>query len=284
MKDVSISKFQGDSLVSQLGSLYKAFSGSEAGEDLNFDFSSVRFVSPLLLLPISAYINSTNSSFKIDQGSDTGCYLNTVIFPKGVESVSSFLQKIQKNKNYIPISILKKDDVAARDKLEALFSEQICRVLGNISGAQNAIAYPISELVTNIFEHSEEEKGYVFSQFYPAKNYLEISIVDRGRGFSKTYEDEKGIVLSDSDSIIEAMEGHSVKDKERGFGLRTSKRVICEGLQGGGFILISGSSALVAENGRENLVELPDFYWQGAIISYRIPKPKGKIDISQYLE
>jgi hypothetical protein len=284
MKDIIVPKPQGNSLVSQLGSLYKTFSGFAPGEDLNFDFSLINFAFPLFLLPISAYINSTNSVFKVNPKSEVESYLRTISFPRGVDSIPSFLRKIQKNKNYIPISILKKDNVASRDRMEALFSEQIYKILGSVSGAQDAIIYPISELVTNIFEHSKQDKGYIFSQFYPAKDYLDICIVDRGRGFSGTYKEEKNIILSDSEAIIEAMKGHSVKSKERGFGIRTSKRVICEGLRGGAFILLSGSAALVAENGKENLVELKDFYWQGTIISYRIPKPETGINISQYLE
>ncbi len=37
-------------------------------------------------------------------------------------------------------------------------------------------------------------------------------------------------------------------------------------------------------NKKERVVSMPDFYWQGVIIAYRIPKPDGSIDISPYLE
>jgi len=157
--------------------------------------------------------------------------------------------------------------------------------VGNVSGAQNAVCYPIAELITNIFEHSKKESGFIFGQFYPDKNYLDICIVDCGRGFAKTYKEEKELKLSDAEAITEAMKGNSVKkDKERGYGIRTSKEVICKALRGGGFILISGSSALVSTGQGEKLVALSDFYWQGTIIAYRIPKPTGSIDISPYIE
>jgi len=81
------------------------------------------------------------------------------------------------------------------------------------------------------------------------------------------------------------MRGNSVKtEKERGYGIWTSRRIISDVLKGGGFVLISGSAGLIVRDGKEELVSLPDFYWQGVIIAYRIPKPLGPLDISQFLE
>jgi hypothetical protein len=157
-------------------------------------------------------------------------------------------------------------------------------VLGSVAGAQNAVHYPITELVTNIFDHSKQDKGFIFGQFYPKKNYLDICIVDCGRGLAKTYEEEKGLKLSDADSIVEVLKGHSTKPSvERGYGVRTSKKVVCECL-GGEFVLLSGSSALVASGKDQKIVDLPGFYWQGVVVAYRIPKPLGPVDISPYLE
>ncbi len=80
------------------------------------------------------------------------------------------------------------------------------------------------------------------------------------------------------------MKGNSVKkDKDRGDGVRTSKDVVCKALKGGGFILISGSYALVSIGKREKLVSLHNFYWQGVIVAYRIPKPTGYVDYLKYI-
>lgn len=284
MKSIIVSKIDNDSLLSQLGSLYNTFKGVDFGEKLEFDLSSLKWANPLLILPISAYIDATQSQFKM-ANCDIESYLGTIGFPKGVDSVSSFERQIQKYKTYIPISILKRKDKVGREKLETLFEEKIYKTLGNISGARSAVWYPISELITNIFEHSKKDSGFVFAQYYPKKYYLDICIADYGRGFAKTYEEEKGLKLSDADAIAEAMKGNSVKkDKERGYGIRTSKDVICKALKGGSFILISGSSALVSIGTEEKLVSLPNFYWQGAIIAYRIPKPTGNIDYLKYVE
>jgi len=284
MKSVLVPKSNNSLLVSQLGSLYGVFRGVDFGDKLEFDLSLLDWVCPLLILPISAYINETQSEPRIDSCSIKS-YLEKISFPKGVNSMSSFQRQIQKYKTYVPISVLNKEETVDRERLESLFSEKIYEMLGSVSGAQNAVCYPIAELITNIFEHSKKKSGFIFGQFYPIKNYLDICIVDCGRGFANTYKEEKGLKLSDAEAITEAMKGNSVKkDKERGYGIRTSKDVVCKALKGGGFILISGSSALVSIEQEEKLVSLSGFYWQGSIIAYRIPKPAGPIDISPYIE
>lgn len=62
------------------------------------------------------------------------------------------------------------------------------------------------------------------------------------------------------------------------------KKIICEVLNGGGFILMSGSAGLVVQGQKDRLVSFPKFYWQGVIVAYRIPKPAGPLDISPFLE
>ena len=161
MRKIIISKPKNDFLVAQLESLYKTFINIRPKENLNFDLSLLNWVCPLLILPISAYLNNTRSSYEINNSSIRS-YLERISFPEGVNSISLFQQRIQKYKSFIPISVLKKEAGASRERLEALFAEKIYKTLGNIPGAQNAICYPIAELVTNIFEHSKKDMGFVF--------------------------------------------------------------------------------------------------------------------------
>ena len=284
MNNIIINQPKDDSLISQLVYLYKSFKDFPFGEPRNFDISNIDWFYPLLVLPISAHINCFGSQFEKNNNKPNQSYLDTIGFPVGIDSVSIFQQQLQLDKNYIPISTLKKDKGADRERLESLFSQMIYKILGSVPGAQNAVHYPITEIVTNIFDHSKQDKGFVFGQFYPKKNYLDICIVDCGRGLAKVYAEEKNLKLSDSDAIIEVLKGHSTKPSvERGYGVRTSKRVVCEGL-GGEFVLLSGSSALIAKGNQEKIIDLPGFFWQGVIAAYRIPKPAGPIDISPYLE
>lgn len=286
MRTILVPRTQSDSLIGQLKSLYETLKNTENNENLIFDLSQLSFACPFLILSLCSYLKTTKSAVT-NETNVIKSYLNTVNFPNGIDSVSAFQQKMQKNKNYVPISILARESAVEREHLEGLFANMVYKSIGisDIDGVKNAIYYPISELITNIFEHSKESKGFVFGQFYPAKGYLDICIIDRGRGLAKTYKQEKNLDLSDGDAITEVMKGNSTKpDKDRGYGVRTSKRVVCEAL-GGEFTIISGSSALLTFRDRgDKLLSLPNFHWQGVIIAYRIPKPNRPVNISVYLE
>lgn len=284
MKDITISDPKNDNLIQQFGTLYATFKNVGKGEKINFDFSHTRWLCPVILLPIAAYITKTGSAFRQSKNKATEAYLDAVHFPKGISSVSVFEKYIQETKTYVPISVLERNPGVERENLESMFSSLIYRLLGSVPGAQNAIYYPITELVTNIFEHSKDNLGFIFGQYYPKKEYLDICIVDMGRGLSQAYKDETDLTLTDSQAIEEVLIGHSTKPQQgRGYGIHTSKKVVCEGL-GGDFILLSGATALISSQSSEKLVSLPYFYWQGVVVAYRIPKPKGGIDINGYLE
>lgn len=284
MKNIQILDPKNDDLIQQFGTLYSIFNKVEKNEKIHFDLSKARWLCPIIVLPVAAYIAKMNSTFTQSKNETTKAYLDIIHFPKGINSVSEFEKYMHLTKTYVPISILERDKGAERENLESMFSSLTYRLLGSIPGAQNAVYYPIAELVTNIFEHSKNDVGFIFGQYYPKKEYLDICIVDTGRGLAQAYKDETELDLSDGQAIEEVLKGHSTKSQqERGYGIRTSKRVVCEGL-GGNFIIVSGTSALVSSQSSEKLVALPDFYWQGVIVAYRIPKPKGGIDISGFLE
>ncbi|OFZ26163.1 MAG: hypothetical protein A3D92_17460, partial [Bacteroidetes bacterium RIFCSPHIGHO2_02_FULL_44_7] len=280
MRTVVIRKPKNNSLVAQLIALDEAFAGAQSSEELQFDLSALNFCFPLLILPISAYINDARSGFVVSRDCQIKSYLDTVGFPGGIDSVTEFNAKIQADKTYVPISRLKRDRGVERERLETQFLKKIEQVVSDVPVATNALCYPVTELVGNIFEHSKKDEGYIFAQFYPKVNSLDICIVDCGRGLARAYKDEKGLNLTDEQAIAEALKGNSTKSNiERGYGVRTSKRVVCEGL-GGEFVMVSGSSAFVAKNGDQFAADLQNINWRGVIIAYRIPRPTGSIDIS----
>lgn len=283
MKEIHVPQCREDALNKQLKNLYTVFKNIQFGEKVNFNLNETIWASPLIILPISAYISETKSNFSYEK-SNILPYLNTVCFPIGVDSVTAFQEQSQKTKNYIPISILRKQDREKREKLESLFLEMLFKSLGKVKGSKNAIYYPLSELVSNIFDHSKKDKGSVFGQMYETKNFLDVCIVDCGRGLSRAYKEEKKMELSDTQAIERALEGLSTKPSiERGFGIRTSVKVVCEGLKGG-FVLLSGNSLFFAVQKKKYLAELPNFFWQGVIIAYRIPRPSKPINIQPYIE
>lgn len=267
-----------DDLSSQLVALYKTLHGLDLAQSTTFDFSLITWINPLLVLPIGSLIQTTGSTFTPSSAIST--YLDAIRFPRGVNTVDA----LQQTKSYIPIGVLERKADVGRERLESAFLQLLTNVIGNIPGSQNAIYYPISELTTNIFDHSKSDTGWILAQWYPNKKFLDLCIVDRGRGLATTYQQELSLTLTDEEAIHKALQGVSTKkEKERGYGVRTSKNVVCKAL-GGNFTLISGNAAFLVEQHNEKIVRLPQFNWPGVIISYRIPQPSGPIDITPYLE
>ncbi len=283
MRKIIVNNPKNDDLVSQLVSFYESFKNLSKNEKVEFDLSKIKWFSPFLMLALTSYINKTNSSYILGLDKNINSYLDALRFPLGINSLTEFSSVVKQTKNYVPISILEKDHVLERNRLENCFQDMIFKIAGEVNGAKNAVIYPIMELVANIFHHSKENKGYIFGHFYPNKNYLDICIIDTGRGVAKAYEDELGLIITDEEAITKVMNGVSTKkERERGYGVRTSKDVVCKSMRGT-FIFVSGSSVFVAKNNKEKFVDMPEFYWQGVIIAYRIPKPTGEIDIYPYM-
>lgn len=266
----------------QLKSLIELFQNFQK-EGL-FDFSKIDWMQPILLLPLSAFIDKNNFEYK-NISSDISDYLNIVKFPKGVDNKNA-LQKILKlsNKTYTPIIKLKNDNIKERADFIDLFFEKLFQFLPKKQERENKNSYwfPLSELTLNIFEHSGENSGYILLQYYPKKKILEVCIADTGKGFSKNYKQYQNINLSDTDAIKEAIKGNSTKGEERGYGLRTSKDLITKGMSGE-FILISGNALYFANSKKETISSFP-INWKGVVISYRIPIPDLKINYLHFVE
>ena len=174
--------------------------------------------------------------------------------------------------------------IKARDKAVEEYIENLSNVFGQIDGAENAISLPIFELVSNIFEHSRKEEGWAFAHLDKQKKYLEISIADSGIGLTESYRRGKNLKLSDADAIGEAIIGNSTKSEyERGYGIKTSKNIICKELKGS-FLIFSGKAVLIAEGKEEKLIELDKSVWDGVILGYKIPIPEKPVNIYPYLE
>jgi len=269
---------QNENLSSQLVALYKTFRGIQPSQQVSFDFSLITWINPLMLLPIGAHIQTTSGNYS--SPSAISSYLSAIQFPHGVDTIDA----LQQSKTYIPIGVLKRQADVGRERLESAFLHLLTTTIGDTPGSRNAIYYPISELTTNIFDHSQSDTGWILAQWYPNKKFLDLCIVDRGRGLAATYQEELGLTLTDDEAIRNALQGVSTKkERERGYGVRTSKNVVCKAL-GGSFTLISGSAAYLVEQHSEKMVRLPQFSWPGVIIGYRIPQPDGPIDITPHLE
>lgn len=278
-RSITVQRPSGDDLSHQLIALYRTLKGVRSGEAVEFGFSQLTWLYPMLILPIATYESATGGTHK-DFPDAVRNYAEAIQYPHGVDSI----EELQRNRSYIPIGVLKRSGGVGREKLESAFSQRVLDTIQAVPESLPAIHYPISELVTNIFDHSQSEQGWIFAQWYPAKGFLDVCIVDRGRGLATTYKEEMGVSLRDEDALRRALRGVSTKEtRGRGFGLRTSKDVVCKAF-GGSFVFLSGGAAIISERQTDRIARLPGFSWQGVIVAYRVPKPAGLVDIYRYLE
>lgn len=264
-----------NSFSSQLYALYEVLSKINPGAKNHFNFSNTKAQAPLILLPICVYINDTNSSFSLPQKSK---FYSSINFPTdNLKKAGNF------NSSTSPIlRLTKRPDIKTRDEITYDYVNNLNKKMKGIG--KNALFYPVSELLNNIFEHSRKNEGWIFAQIDKTNKRIDICIVDSGRGFRKSYLEEENLDISHLEAIGEAMRGHSTKkDNERGYGLWTSKKLICKGLKGN-LLIITGNAVFLAEGKEENVIEMDKNIWNGVILSYRIPVPKETVDIIQYIE
>ncbi|MEK7518516.1 MAG: ATP-binding protein, partial [Patescibacteria group bacterium] len=241
-----------DSLRDQLIAFHASFRGLSS-QTVTFDLEDCVWTYPLMLLTLSAYLHEHGGSYTAPKEPRVAQYLRDVHFPAGVNRAAD----VPVGAYTVPIGFLQETSVQSREALESRFYDLIRRLTGNVAGADNAILYPISELVGNIFEHSGKDAGWIFAQHYPKKRLLDICIVDTGRGVAQSYTRALGKTMSHGEAIASALAGVSAKKAEggRGYGLSTSQRVVCEALHGQ-FFFLTGDSVFFNTGRHSSIVQL----------------------------
>lgn len=152
------------------------------------------------------------------------------------------------------------------------------------------VVYAISELINNVFQHSEA-RGYISAQVYPQTEIVRIGIADNGIGVLNSFKNNESPHFqenwTDAHAIQKALEA-KVSSKNHitspfvtpvnaGVGLSILKK-LSEKLSGQ-FCLVSGNA--IIENAQ--LKELPaDSYFKGVAISITFKKT-GLLDFQEAL-
>ena len=245
-------------------------------------FQNNVFVTPLFILPLLVYVNGCKKRISYRY---TNRYLDTIRFGSGglkPEELESFafhqLLDTCSVKTYIPIISFPTDQKYTRERneilsaVESLLTRQV-QAQPNITAG---LKYLIGENVDNIIEHSDSERGYIFSQAYPTKKYLDICIADNGISLLGSYCKMKGNICTDHLSAMKAANsGISTKNlpdaENRGYGIKTSKKMLVDGLSGN-FVMLSGNALFLKSKSTDQFSALPDIAtWKGTIVAMRIP-------------
>lgn len=267
MDTIIIQRPKSNSLNHQLVSLIQLRDLCQNNPNSKLDFRNISFIYPPLILPLSIYIQQYNL-IPINLSPEIQSYLNTIGFNHIHQKYPS------KTKSYLPIIKFSTNNSQLASKYRALLVEFIDN---KSNTAKTNISYLIEEALDNIAQHSQSEFGYMLAQVYPKSNFIDINIADTGIGIQQSYSNFIGENISFEKTVDLLFEKHfSTKDNyERGTGIRDSKKFIQQGLKGS-YALLSGNIFAFAAGNNFQKFNLKDyeFYWQGVLVSMRIPIDK----------
>lgn len=252
-------------------------------------FDKLRFIHPLYGLGLAAKSNELkNRGIEIifNNFSDVkaGSYLQTIHFPEGIELSEEHLIKKYDQKNYVPIvkfpAYNTYSSIDIRDTILAKVTNLMKNSFELDRDVFNGIYLLIAELADNISQHSDSDKGWITTQYYPRKNFIDVCIADTGKGIYKSYINQGyDYISSHKEALDNSLNGLSAKgENERGRGLISSQKMIRNGLKGV-FLLYSGD-ALAINN---DIVKTP-YEWDGVLIYFRIHRNISGFNYVNYLE
>ena len=263
-------------------------------ENITLDFSDVKFITPLFVLPLVVYLNSCDKNITIVNMHE---YLQTIGFATGMcpdkMRKSEFVAIMEKysQKTYIPIVSFPatKDSDDEKDAILSTVESIIMRQLRLDSNISTGLKYMLGESIDNIIQHAQSERGYIFAQSYPNKKFIDICIADSGitlLGSYQTLPDNE--IESDLEAIQAANRGISTKNlpnaENRGYGIITSKKMLIDGL-GGSFIMMSGNALHLYNSEHQKFIETPSgIRWNGTIIALRMPYLNKDFHYINYIE
>lgn len=266
-------------------------------KEVIWDFGNNKFSHPFFLAPLAIYKQKCKKSIICTNKSERiASYLNTVHFeqPLTVVKEDDLKEKLRPylSKTYIPICRfdLCQDNV---DKIQPILQEVIQRQCKVGFEMTTPLSYLLGELICNMGQHSFGKFGYVFSQYLPREQCINLVLADDGITVYGSYIQTKKhldkIQNNEAIALELANNGYSTKDlpknESRGYGISTSKKMLVEGLHGS-FFMLSGSAFHRHDRNGSPYALLPEsINWAGTIILMRIPThiPK-QFNILNYIE
>lgn len=257
-------------------------------EEIILDFTGAKILNPFFLCGLACVIQRLQDSGKKfvlnhDKHSSINSYLSTIFFPSTLIPLSDNAYNLKtlkkyKSKTYIPLISFKtgSDDnsTLVRENILSSISELLKNQLKFSEVQRQPLSYFLDELTNNINDHSDASRGYVFAQFYPNSNYLDLCICDAGKGIYRSFLDNpKFHPVNDIEAMQLALSGNSTKDRPeaRGFGISTTRNMLVNGLKGIVFIWSGNTTFLQAIN-KEAIVNIGENgYFQGTFIALRLP-------------
>lgn len=283
-------------LLSSLNFCKKVDGISKSEEEYIYDYVEMSTVEPFGMLVLGSKIRSLIDECKFAKHKDKNFRdkyyaANMGYFYSVRQEFGKSPDKLRGNERFIPI---KKIDINSfyieaynnnmdiEDYLEERVAKHIAEVLSRDNEElKMCIKYCITELLRNVYDHSQSKELWYAGQYWPSKNIVEIAILDEGIGISESLKRNKKIViLNDEEAIRNSLlPGVTQNVKKRrssystsfneGFGLYMIKS-ICERI-GGDLVLASKSCCIKISPVGE---EVFDTSFDGTAIRIRIDTTK----------
>lgn len=238
------------------------------------DFQNGRFVSPLLLATVAAFIEKLRLRHDVEvkcrnYTPSTQDYISRMDFFKevGHEYVELF-QRHNSNGRFIPITRITEDNyIGMASQLTRIIQEQWDNIDDSIVGA---LDWSIAEIIDNVFNHSQTKiNGFVTAQYFPNKNRIDFTVIDGGVGIPRRLRSRE---IYKNLSVNETLE-YAVKQdvtvdpkNNKGAGLYYTKRIIEENR---GTLRINSDKAQLMINGNNSIVSTAP-KWSGTIVQLKI--------------
>jgi len=277
--------------IGELLRIIEIVDSTDLNDEIIIDLSRCRFSNPFLLgglVVIQKAFEKKGYNIQFNRNfadARFAAYLEHILFPRCINPVSfaddsyDVFFRNYRNRNFIPLTIypnnLSPDDARKREHFITEVTQLIinrCRLAGDIG---QAMRYIISEALDNIIEHSRSEFSIIFAQFYPNLGYLDLIISDCGIGLLGSYQRRPDLfphVASHTDAMQRAIDGQSTKGDElnRGFGIRTSRNMLVDGLNGK-YFLMSGETFYFHDRGQSRIGTTGKASFDGVFLALRVP-------------
>ena len=262
--------------------------------DVTVDFADTQFISPVFALSLIVYLTRCGKRVTIINPTE---YLSLIgladggIKPDRMRQ-TEFLAIMEKyaSKTYIPIiDFAAERNSDTKEAVSSLVENMIISQLSMERNVATGFKYMMDETLDNITEHSESDRGYIFAQAYPNKGFLDVCIADRGVTLLGSYQKlQDNEIATDIEAIKAANRGISCKNlpdaENRGYGIRTSKGMLVDGL-GGQYMMISGGGLYFKRPGYDSFFRMPEgLRWNGTIVAMRIPYQSPLFNFIDYIE
>lgn len=221
---------------------------------INID--SCSFFTPTVVLPLINFIYNYDKFLKDHKNPIVNVYLHKVLgIKKHTETTFPF--------RWLNESI---------DNSEVL-TQEIIDIMESPADNINALKYIFHELITNVYDHSEFNNGFVIGQYYSKLNSTDYCFMDNGIGIPGSFKKSEISFKNDCDAIIQAVNGMSTKDNGefigRGTGLNSTINIVTQA--GGNVLIASGEGVAELTNEEVYVKKIPGELIKGTLISLRVP-------------